>query len=706
MLAEMNPMVLPLQIRSRKVLCRVIDMLGDGDEMEMRKSPTLCAVAAFAALAVLTGPPWLIQGRAAGTITVPSAHPRLWWNAARITAAQQWYASHPFTPSSSDYLGMAAKYVITGNASVCQPAVDWAASFTISSSELSGVASDNARWSGENAIVVFDWCNSLFTDSQKSAMISRWNGYVSTLNAKSWGGPGMEANNYYWGYWRNSFEWGVASYTENPSAAGFLDYALTTRWQNGIVPYYNTKGAGGVLIEGSQYGAYVGGYTAIPLQSAVLMGRDLPNETNFYREAIPALIYATTPQPTPTKSSTSPYYQVLAANDDEKQQDATRVEYGNFMSVLAQRFSGTTLGQYARQWLNTFSPTRDYYVQAADSGGTALPLSNLPLDYYASGSGYLFARNKWGSGSTYLQVQGGWYSRTGHVHGDQGNFHLWRNGYWLTKETTGYADTITGWAGASTNTEAADAHNTLFYNGGGPPINYSKANPIIVRLESQANYTYMADDLTGAMRSTDSRFDNPTAGTTIREYLFIRPLETLVLFDRMQSTSATVKAGIAIHFENNPSINGKKIVGTNGTQALEVSSVLPASPTIRVTNEGSGIGRYRLELETSGQTQNYFMTVLQARDGSGSSLTVNSSEDASSVTLTLQHPTLGSAKVVFQKTATSTGGQFAYSSSQTIPSTLSPLASSVQAVTVNDSGIFWGTVGRAPAAPNNLRIIK
>src|SRR5947209_3326191 len=149
--------------------------------------------------AILTLPPWTARSGAAGTLVVPSAHPRLWWTPARVTAAQQWYASHPFTPSSSDYIGMAFKYVVTGDATACQPAVAFANSFIIAGSELAGVASDNARWSGEVVLVVYDWCNDLFTPSDKSTMISKWNNYVSTLNAKSWGGAGMEGNNYYWG---------------------------------------------------------------------------------------------------------------------------------------------------------------------------------------------------------------------------------------------------------------------------------------------------------------------------------------------------------------------------------------------------------------------------------------------------------------------------------------------------------------------------
>lgn len=670
----------------------------------MAKRTTIGLVVCCVAV-VLLNDPWTMRAQAAGTITVPTDHPRLWWTPARIAAAKTWYSTHSFTPQSDDYIGMATKYVLTGTASACQPAVDWAANFTVASSELSGVASDNARWSGEQAIIVYDWCNALFTSAQKSSMISKWNNYVSTLNGKSWGGPGMESNNYYWGYWRNSFEWGIASYGDNPSAQTYLDYAVTTRWQNGLVPYFAGAGRGGVFGEGSQYGTYMGGYSAIPLQSAALLGRDLMAETNFYKEVIMAMIYQITPQRTPTKSSSSPYYQVMPFDDDEGQQDASRADYGNLMTVLAQKWSAVPLGQYARQWLNTVSPSRGVFAQSTDPGGTALAFSSLPLDYYSPGPGYFFARNKWGSGSTYLQLQAGWYNRTGHVHADQGNFHVWRNGYWLTKETTGYTDSITDWGGSgTTDTEHAPSHNTLFYNGDGPPISYSKGNPTVSRLETQQNYAYLATDLTQAMRASDSRFDNPTASTTVREYLFVRPLETLVILDRMLSSSSTTKAGIAIHFENNPTVNGTKVISTNGTEALEVTSLLSA-PTSRVVNEGAS-GRYRLELEKTGQTQNYFLTVLQARSSTGSSLTATASEDSSTITVTLVHPTLGSAKVVFAKGSTSTGGQFGYSSTTTPPTSLSALATTVASSAVSDTGLSWSGSGatQPPLPPGNVHI--
>jgi hypothetical protein len=637
-------------------------------------------------------------------LTIPQSHPRLFWTPARIAQAQAWYASHSFTPSSTDWVGQAAKYVLTGNASACAPAISWAVGETL---DPSGTASDQARWDGESVILTYDWCYNAMSDAQRSTIMNKWNGYVSTLNTKSWGGPGMENSNYYWGYLRNSLEWGIATYYEQPSiAGGFIDNALVTRWQNGVVPFFNGRGKGGVFQEGSEYGRYMAWYPDVPFVSAGLMGRDVLRETNFYRESVAYLIYMTSPQPTYVKGFNTPYYQVLPFADDENSQSADG-PYGDFMAMIQGAWSGTPLGQYAQQWLNMVNPTVSYHFQSTFTAVSPLSFSTLPLDYFAQGIGYMFTRNKWGSGSTYAQIQTGICTNCGHDHADMGNFHIARNGYWLTKESTGYSDTIPGWGGTgSVDISNGTAHNVMFYNGGGPNVNYVAGSATTLRLESHPNYSYLAADLSKEFQASDSRYANAAAGTTVREYLFIKPLETLVLLDRMQSTSASTREGIAIHFENSPVVSGTTIVGTNGSQALEVNAVLPQSVTTRVVNEGAK-GRFRLELETSGQTQTYFLTVLQARDASAPSLTVASSEDANSITLTLQHPSFGSAKIVFNKGASSNGGQFGYSPTQTMPASLSPLYTGVQAVSVTDNGISWASVSGGsspPAAPTGLRI--
>ena len=147
-------------------------------------------------------------------------------------------------------------------------------------------------------MLVFDWCHDLLNPTQRQTLIDRWNTTLDALDKKTWGGVGMEANNYYWGYLRNDIEWGVASANENPRAPEFLRHGLDTRFGRSFVPFASGPGRGGALTEGSQYGPYLLAYATLPLVTMANLGVDMWSSSNFFREAVYALIYATTPGPT------------------------------------------------------------------------------------------------------------------------------------------------------------------------------------------------------------------------------------------------------------------------------------------------------------------------------------------------------------------------------------------------------------------------
>ena len=154
-------------------------------------------------------------------LNVPTNHQRIWWTPARIQTAKTWWAKHSFVPDPSDPWGNAFAYVVTGNTQYGNTAVNLLMTFTISQSELDGVASDNYRWN-DWVPVVYDWCYDLMTPTQVSTFMARYNNYTTIMIGKSWGGPGMEGNNYYWGILRNELNWAIATYYENPQAQTYL----------------------------------------------------------------------------------------------------------------------------------------------------------------------------------------------------------------------------------------------------------------------------------------------------------------------------------------------------------------------------------------------------------------------------------------------------------------------------------------------------
>ena len=671
-----------------------------------------CAVAAAAMLIVGRGAVQVSGQTSAYGLTIPSAHPRLWWNADRRARAATWIASHPFTPSSSDALGLAMRCVVTGESSYCQSAVNYAMNTLCSNAACTspdpnvGVASDDARWEGENVVLIYDWCYQYFTAAQRQTLIDRWNTYFYNIRQHTWGGPTQHQSNYNWGYMRNEIEWGIATWGENPQADANLQYGLITRWQNNSVPHFQVEGKGGVMQEGSAYGSAIGQYSIVPFVSAALMGRDVNRETNFFREAVMYMVYSTLPAPTYNKNNGGTFAEMFPFADDERFYDGgmpARTNYGTFMQNMADYWRDVPIGAFARQWLNTVNPTRERFVQAVDRGGSAASFSSLPLDFYASGPRWLFTRDKWGASATSILLQMGVTEDEGHQHNDAGSWQMWRNGRWLSRESTGYAQNIIGYGGTSVDTNNAIAHNTLIVGGKGPASGWRVGQSVVRRLESQPLYSYMNVNLTPAFRATRVELDNPAISYLEREFIFLRPIETLVIFDRIESTATATKSFVA-HFETAPSVDAANHVVTavNGTQALRINTLVPAAPTYRpIVNEGGQVGQFRLEVETAAAPQSYFLNVLQAKGSTDANLTSSVVDNGSAYVLTMTHPTLGTATINIPKGRSSAGGTI------TIGGVTTALSGTVQNMSVTDNGVTWGGGGQSqlPNPPTGLRLI-
>ena len=161
---------------------------------------------------------------------------------------------------------------MTGNTTYGNIAVNLLMNFTIPQCELDGVASDTYRWN-QWVPIVYDWCYNLMTPTQVSTFMARYNNYMTIMIGKSWGGPGHGREQLLLGIpVRNELNWAIATYYENPMAQTFLNDALVTRWQNGVLPYFAGPDAGGVAPEGSQYGRYMLQYPVVPFTTLALMG--------------------------------------------------------------------------------------------------------------------------------------------------------------------------------------------------------------------------------------------------------------------------------------------------------------------------------------------------------------------------------------------------------------------------------------------------
>ncbi|HMF40271.1 MAG TPA: hypothetical protein VKQ32_06240, partial [Polyangia bacterium] len=568
-------------------------------------------------------------------LVIPKTRPRLWWNAERLERARRWYASNHFAPRDDRPMDLALHYVLAREARSARTLIDWAMAMAF---EVGGVASDKARWHGEAVILAYDWCYDQMTAAERATLIPRWNGYIETLDAKPWGGPGMESNNYFLGYFRNALEWGIATYHENPRAAAILQNALTVRWRDGFLPWAAGPGKGGVPHEGTQYGRLALNYFTIPFVTARLLGRDMWNETPYFKELIYYFIYSMTPAKTvnvlPNKPSAKParHYETFPYNEDEfwgEGNSAAGMDVGSFLAPLVEEWEGRPIAGLIQRYLDVTECEVGRYAAAVAKKVAPGRFDTLPLDYYAPGLRFFYAKDSWRPDAMLVTMQLGLPVGVGHDHLDAGSFQICRGGRWLTRETVSYTELLAGWNnGPREDGRLPIGHNVVLFGGRGM-VQRRSGPPAVPRLESRQQHAFAAVDLTPAYRLRQGldadREGNPYVDTVVRELLYVRPLQALLVFDRLRGSGregGAVKTFL-LHFEAPPKVDGpRSVLATNGDQALRVLTLAPATVTYRVVNEGTPVGLYRLEVDTVGApVESYFLHVLAGRDAAAPDLT-------------------------------------------------------------------------------------
>ena len=635
-------------------------------------------------------------------LVIPKARPRLWWNAERLERARRWYARNRFSPRDDRPVDLALHHVLTREARSARTLIDWVMDMAF---EVGGVASDKARWHGEAVILAYDWCYDQMTAAERATLIPRWNGYIETLDAKSWGGPGMEANNYFLGYFRNALEWGIATFHENPRAAAILDRALTARWRDAFLPWAAGPGKGGIPHEGSQYGRLALSYFTIPFVTARLLGRDMWKETPYFQELIYYFIYSLTPGKTvnvlPNKPAAkpTPQYETFPFNEDEfwgAGNTAATLEVGTFLAPLVEEWEGRPIAGLIQRYLDLTEAVPSRYAAAVAKKVAPGRFDRLPLDYYAPGIRYFYVKDSWQPSAMVVKMHLGLPVGVGHDHHDAGSFQIWRGGRWLTRETVSYTETVAGWNnGPRQDARLPIGHNVVLFGGRGM-VQRRAGPPVVARLESRQHHAFAAVDLTPSYRLRAgldvAREGNPHVDTLVRELLYVRPLQALMVLDRMRAAGpAGVVKSFLLHFETPPRVDApRSMLAPNGDQALRVLTLEPTNVTTRVVTEGSPVGLYRLEVDTVGApAESYFLHVLAAREAGVSELTAELRDRGDTFEVTLRHATKGTAVALFGKGMASRGGAFGFAPAGGGAPRAAPLGDGVQAISIGEAGPIW-----------------
>ena len=677
---------------------------------------------------------------------IPAARPRLWLTTPELRAqAAAWLAASPEfqagdLPRPDDYAGNAFAALLTGDPARCAAPIDWLVNFTLP--DIGNVSSDNSRWYGESAALVFDWCFHAMGQAQRNTVIGRWNGYLDTLHAKPWGGRGFSENNYFWGYLRNNLEWAIATWHENPHAPVLLEAAIATRYDTWFIDEHAaTLGAGGVPGEGTQYGRYMLGYPAVPFLTLRDYGIDLYARTPWFGTAIYPALYGTLPQPTPAPTNVrlacdERYWYAMPFNDDETflacEPEAVRgQDWGMYMLAMGEAADGAQR-DHARHWFDTLQPQLPFWARFRAPSASLAGVDALPLDYFAPGPGFLFARSGRGADASVVLLQLGAHGQVGHRHNDTGSFQFWRDGEWISRETTGYTDIIPGYGGgAGVDVLDTVGHNGVLFEGrgergwtsGGPrdivPGSQGQ-NPDgmarVLRVHHHEDFLYAAVDLSEpyrAERSNDRcRYDWPFAESAIREFVFVRDLEVLVVFDRLLSggdslgytdvhclsvgftpyagprlAAEQVRKAFVAHFLAPPSIVANSATAAVGEQTARVEMLWPSNTTRRMIDETRGnaasVGQRRLEVESGGTALTHFVHMVHSTRASepAASATLDASGDP--WRLTLSKPGQQDVMLELLPGAASLGGAIVTAAGRTV------LLDRVQHSWVDGDGPHW-----------------
>lgn len=680
-------------------------------------------------------------------LNIPAGHPRNWYgNAARLTQAQAHYQSTPFTltgDATSQNFGRALRSVLTGNNADCDQAVTyldaWRAPAGI------GGFRDATRQQGEGLLLIYDWCHHRLTPAQISSLVTLWNGYMDRDNGDDFANQGSEANNYFWGRVRNNLLWGIASYGDNPRAQEFIDNALDIRLGQWFPQWYGDFGRGGVFPEGADYGSVTLSYPIIAFATAADFGFDPYATTPYFREALYALIYGTTPGPTSISGAFSGGNVLFPFNDDASFFEGSPINvrnyYGDVARFFGQRDASSGNARHMRAWLAATSAGRSWMFDALGGSGQASDLNALPLDYFAPGAAVFFARSGHDANASALHIQLGTPGGVQHRHRDAGNFQFWRKGRWITRESVGYSKRLVGFGGSGqVDTEHHVAHNGLLFQGrttgrwigsgprvipaGQPRQDNPNGLPEVVRLHHHPEFGYVATDFSKAYRNTDGpRVDWPYADKAVREFLFLRRFNALLILDRMRASSDSqlpfyftpnwinspeggsgadplavhvnadaVVRTFLMHFETAPMLAGNRASATVGNQVAELITLLPANPNFRIVSEdvpGNELyGQHRLELDSSGSTESYFLTLVHGRDSGAPALSANLVDNGASWTVQLNDGSGTTASVLLLKGMSSSGGSVAVGATAPVA-----LNSAVQGISVNRDGPVWSGAG-------------
>ncbi|GAA4273760.1 hypothetical protein U6A24_02515 [Aquimarina gracilis] len=704
------------------------------------------------------------QNKPIDDLDISITHPRIFWNVELLEKAKNWYLQNPFEPTRKEVLSiydgsqaieLAFAYLVSENMKsdaerrdYARRAIEWAklALQEIESENFENGAGtcNRCRWYGDGLFLVLDWCFAELTNEEWNQFYRSIIDFIPLWNTADWGGIDQPRSNFFHGYTRNSIYAGILLYHENRSfAIDMLNHGLIDRW-NVFKNYANQGGISGIQSEGTSYNVAIQRYHLYTGVSLINAGYDYIGETDYFRRTIGFNLYNVAPDRayvTPNASQEDsfwlpfPYGDAAVFMNVNEWSQTYRNGYAHFMLLQALiRKDDGKLSQYAKAWVDkleffnyNYPPYK--FVEAVTSDLPKASLSELPLDYFAPYGGhtpYGYTRNSWEKDATAIHIQLGKPPLGGHEHMDAGSFTIARGNRYLIIPPSGrgYGSSwkIPNYDGD--RTQGIDVQNTLakntilFGKKGSTAAGHTTEN--VDRLMSHDYFFYAANDLTPAYKN----YDNPTFSSNVnvkkfeRETIFIKPLETFVVFDRTESVENEnqIKTSL-LHTQGAPvQLTQRRYSVINNDHEAIIDILLPTNREISIINEtqveGCGHCRdreddaHRIQIENSNEGIVYFLNVIQTKATKDQhQISTNLQETDTTFLISIKHETKGSAVIEFEKGIASTKGRIGYDPIES-PKQLTSLPEKPQAIDVTNDGPTWYELGTLPPPTGTPDIIE
>jgi len=301
--------------------------------------------------------------------------------------------------------------------------------------------------------------------------------------------------------------------------------------------------------------------------------------------------------------------------------------------------TGALMQRITDPWSWSSSQSILYYMMLDPAAAPANdPRPSLPTTFYDQPAGRILAHSDWTPTGSMFDYRSSWIS-INHQDGDAGQFELFRNGEWLTKEMSNYDNNGVGLTTVYHNTLALQnwcangTPNLQWYeqgewaNGSQWIIGLNAGDPVNV-MSTGPGYVYTASDLTKLYNRPD--FWTPANGAVdiaqaTRSVLWINK-DFIVVYDRATSNHAGLFKRFNLSLQANPSINGKVATDTLASgQKLFVQTLLPLAPSITAAYTAGNLNpiaeleptKYILTVEDPAKPANVrFLHVLQGADAS------------------------------------------------------------------------------------------